>query len=424
MKYLVLIIFILIASITVGIFISNDAGYLLIRYADTSIETNLAITFLSLLLSFTALYYGFRFLGLVLRTPAGWNKLILKHRKKRIHVRLMEGFLAIQEARWEKAERLLTRGIETSDLPSLHYLLAAQAAQSQQQIIRRDEYLKKLATLYPDGEIGIDLARLKLLLNDRPQEAVLASLQQLLETHPKHEQLLVLASKAYFSNKEWQRLVDLLPELRRRKLIDPEQLTLYESTAWKGLLSSAKKDNVTSTWENLPKLARENDHCLAEYLEALLQLRLYRIAEPLLRQRLNRKWNSTLVKYYGLLGADDSVKQLEHAELWLKQHGRDPALLLCLGRICSRRKLWGKARIYFESSLAIEVSAETYQALGRLLEQLGETELALQNYRAGLDVGLPQFGEQIKPRLVHKTTSLTPPPSVAPQPSQGRHNKA
>jgi HemY protein len=46
--------------------------------------------------------------------------------------------------------------------------------------------------------------------------------------------------------------------------------------------------------------------------------------------------------------------------------------------------LWGKARSYFESSLAIAPSAEAYADNARLLEQLGENSTALQKYREGL----------------------------------------
>ena len=44
----------------------------------------------------------------------------------------------------------------------------------------------------------------------------------------------------------------------------------------------------------------------------------------------------------------------------------------------------GKARSYFESSLAIAPSAEAYADYARLLEQLGENTTALQKYREGL----------------------------------------
>jgi HemY protein len=49
-------------------------------------------------------------------------------------------------------------------------------------------------------------------------------------------------------------------------------------------------------------------------------------------------------------------------------------------------ELWGKARSYLESSLAIRPRAEAYQLYGRLLARLGEGENAALAYRSGLSL--------------------------------------
>ena len=59
-------------------------------------------------------------------------------------------------------------------------------------------------------------------------------------------------------------------------------------------------------------------------------------------------------------------------------------LLLTLGRLCVRNRLWGKARIYFESSIGVEPRAETYFELANLLDELGEFGPAREQYRTGL----------------------------------------
>ena len=75
-------------------------------------------------------------------------------------------------------------------------------------------------------------------------------------------------------------------------------------------------------------------------------------------------------------------------------HADDAQLLLCLGRLAAREKLWGKARDYFESSYRLERSAETCAELGRLLVALGEPKVAAAYYREGLqlkETGLPEL---------------------------------
>jgi HemY protein len=72
------------------------------------------------------------------------------------------------------------------------------------------------------------------------------------------------------------------------------------------------------------------------------------------------------------------------AESWLAAHPDEPELLLCLGRLSARDKLWGKARDYFESSYRLQRSAEVCAELGRLLTGLGEPKVAAAYFREGL----------------------------------------
>ena len=82
----------------------------------------------------------------------------------------------------------------------------------------------------------------------------------------------------------------------------------------------------------------------------------------------------------------DSMKQLRRAEDWLRQHGEDAALLTTAARLCMANELWGKARSYLESSLALAPNPESYALYGRLLTKLGERENAALAYHSGLSL--------------------------------------
>jgi HemY protein len=77
-------------------------------------------------------------------------------------------------------------------------------------------------------------------------------------------------------------------------------------------------------------------------------------------------------------------RQLAQAESWLAAHPEDPQLLLCLGRLAARDKLWGKSRDYFERSYRLQRSPEICAELGRLLSALGEAGIAAAYFREGL----------------------------------------
>ncbi|MNT63169.1 putative protoheme IX biogenesis protein [compost metagenome] len=94
----------------------------------------------------------------------------------------------------------------------------------------------------------------------------------------------------------------------------------------------------------------------------------------MLRGALKGQFDERLAYLYGLAEGRDPARQLASAEAWLKAHPEHPGLLLSLGRLALRNHLWGKARDYFEHSLRLERSAETYGELARLLARLGELE--------------------------------------------------
>ena len=80
----------------------------------------------------------------------------------------------------------------------------------------------------------------------------------------------------------------------------------------------------------------------------------------------------------------EPAKLLKRAEQWLKSHSEDGALLLTASRLCMAIELWGKARSYLESSLAMAPRTDAYALYGRLLKQLGEDESAALAFRSGL----------------------------------------
>ena len=53
-------------------------------------------------------------------------------------------------------------------------------------------------------------------------------------------------------------------------------------------------------------------------------------------------------------------------------------------QLCLRNELWGKARSYLETAIAIRPSPEAFHEYGKLLTQLGEGEAAAEAYRDGL----------------------------------------
>ena len=120
-------------------------------------------------------------------------------------------------------------------------------------------------------------------------------------------------------------------------------------------------------------------------------------AERVLRKTLAGNWDRDLVLDYGRLETVQTAKQLSQAETWLKTHPNDPALLFTAARLAMRSELWGKARSYLESSLAIEPRIDAYHLYGQLLDTMGESEGAASAFRLGLN--LATGTDEVLPKL-------------------------
>ena len=119
---------------------------------------------------------------------------------------------------------------------------------------------------------------------------------------------------------------------------------------------------------------------------------------------MKRDWHPALVQSYGEVRGADPAKQLKQVETWLKSYPDDAALLLAAARLSMANELWGKARSYLESSLALAPTADAYALYGRLLTQLGEDDRALLAFRSGLRLVSPAAAEPLPP-----SRGLAPP---------------
>jgi HemY protein len=181
----------------------------------------------------------------------------------------------------------------------------------------------------------------------------------------------------------WPRLAALLPELRRRRAIPASEYTVLELKVHGELLDQAADgvETLREAWQRVPKDLRANELLVRTYVGHLVRHDRGDLAEPLLREALNRQMNDHLARLYGLVEGGNSARQLEVAEGWLAGDPRNAVLLLTVGRLAVRNKLWGKARSAFEGSLAAAPSVEAQRELGALLEHLGEHEAAAACYR-------------------------------------------
>lgn len=402
MKLLSYLLISLVAAVAVGLLLSHDPGYVLIGYAAWTLETTVSLLAFALLAGFLALYLLLRFLVGLRRAPQRLRHWEQRRKALRARNALNRGLIELAEGDWTGAEKRLLKHAADSDTPLLNYLAAARAAQQQGAHERRDHYLRLAHQGMPDADIAVGLTQAELQIAHRQMEQALATLTHLRTLAPRHGYVLKMLMRLYERLHDWEHLRDLVPELRKRKVLDDDAAERLEIRLHGELLAQAARgaeaEALRDAWNRVPRRLLGNPDLVLAYASQLQLLGETEEAESLLHGSLKKAWDGRLVDLYGRLPGD-AVRQLAVAEEWLRHHERDPVLLQTLGRLAMRASLWGKAREYLEASTGIAPTVEGYQLLGNLAEQLRDGEGATEYYRKGtlLATGVAALVPKLEP---------------------------
>jgi len=385
MKWLFKVLLVVLLGVAITLLAIEDTGYVLISRAPWVIELSLTLFVLLILLSFIVLYALFRFItntwGIGQRMR-DWQE---QRRHNTARQNLNKGLLELAQRNWVKAEKLLTRHVKDSESPLLNYLAAASAAQEQDADKRRDEYLSLAHESMPGSDVAVALTQADLQLRHGQLEQALATLMHLRSIAPKHPYVLKLLVRLYGELQDWKSLYELLPVLRKQKLLVDNEWVRLEQQVFSHMMEKADSlQAVQACWSDVPKKLRVNNDLVEQYATCLIAFSAHDEAVDVLRKQLGKHWHPQLVSLYARAEGQDSARQLAWAEAWQADHSDDPVLLESLGRLAVRNELWGKAQAWFEASLGIRPHPVTYRVLGELLEQLEKPAQAAECYRKGL----------------------------------------
>lgn len=391
-KIFVLVLIALLAGVAIVALIETDPGYVLIAYGNYTLESSVWVGLLLLLL-FTGLVY--LSLRLVRKLMSGQNSLVswLGSRKSRKAARLTtQGLISFIEGNWAKSRRQLLSGAKGNEAPLLNYLTAARASYRLNDVDKMREYLGAAEDSEAQAGIAVELTQAEMKLHAQQYEQALATLVRARRNAGKHPYVLDLMRKAYLGLNDWANLAELLPEMKKYKILPNDELLDLERTVYLQLLQSCSSgdsaiSDLHSQWQKLPADLRKDAEMGRSYVTLLIELGASEAAEKVTLRFLKKDWDSGFVRLYGLLESSNPQRQLAQAEKWLASHDRDAQLFMCLGRLSARDNLWGKSRDYFEASYRLERSAEICAELGRLLYGLGEEKVGAAYFKEGLLLG-------------------------------------
>ncbi|KAA9130843.1 tetratricopeptide repeat protein [Marinihelvus fidelis] len=358
----------------------SDPGMVQVHFRDWTLETSVLVLVGAVLLAWLLLQFALWLWRLPARTAA-------RVAERRGLAQLEKGLLALTEGDWRTAERALQKSTVAPGRATARYLAAAQAADGQDADERRDHYLEQADSGGRRRRFLVELTRARMLVANGRFDEALPVLKSLNERRRQNPQVLGMLARCEAELGHWEAVQVLLPTLRRAQALPEDELDhLQAEVARFRLLTAEDAQALQTAWQGLPKDMQSQATVLERYAERAGQLGHAELAEPLLRKWLKKSWSPALVLRYGDPGAGDAAKRLAQCEKWLKTWPDDAALHMALGRLCAGQELWGKARHHLVRSLEIEPTAAGYDALGQLLERLGELEPSLVCYRNALRV--------------------------------------
>ncbi|AOS96605.1 putative protoheme IX biogenesis protein [Microbulbifer aggregans] len=368
--------------------IRSYPGYLLLAVGGKRIEMNLWVAIGALALGLLLLFLTFWLLRSLLRGVEGGVSRIRFGRTRVARRRLTNGLVEFMEGNWARARRQLLKSAPRSDAPLINYLAAARSAYELGYRDEANELLAKAEASGDDTRLAVALSQARMQLLDKHYEQCIASLERAKQVEPRHPAVLQLLKEAYYRLGDWNRLRDLLPELEKHANMPDDEMEQLELEVYQHQLRDAASrrdpEKLGETWQSLSGRWQRNMALRSLYAELLHDIGRDEEAEKHLRWVLNREWRPELARLYGCLTGADTTEQLTVAEGWMKEYGENGDLLTCIGRLCLRNELWGKARQTFEKSLLLRSDPATTAELARLLYALGEKEEAAELYKEGL----------------------------------------
>ena len=373
-RWLLIALVILSVVVLVAFLMVRDPGYVLVVYENTTVETSLWVGLVLILFSAIAIYLAFRLVYAAFRSQRNYRK----WRNRQHDVQLLQHSNAANSAAGDQEAR------ETSEIlkrlpASKHQSLLTKVQEAQVHHFRgdykgRDKLFEQAIETYPKAKDDLILRQLALELSRGFTEARLAKLEKFRKARPRHVATQILYFQTCANWGLYARIKELLPRLRKRGLVSPEELDRVELEIWRSAIDTEDLSNVNDLRRLLPRKLRQNPELLVHFVQNLRANGNQDEALRALEQEIKQDWSGRLVELYGLFRVNPE-HQLKTAKGWLKDHTDDASLLLTLARLAVRCGQLDLAREYYENVIRAAPSRDAHMEFADVCLQLGNREL-------------------------------------------------
>ena len=379
-----------LAAVAVGIaiFARHSTGYVVIVASPYRIELSLNLLIFLVAAGYLAFYTLARLVATLVGIPARVRAYRAERARSKLRQALNDALLAFFQGRYASAEKSAAAALTGEETKGIAAIIAARSAHELGRFSEREQFLDQAKGAAPE----VDQARLTtladLLVSQERYDEALAVLNDLSARDARNLRLLKLKLQAEQAMRRWDEAIDTVDALVKLGGLGPAEAAGVRRTAHLGNLNRKAQDAaaLAAYWKQLPAEMRVDPAVAATAARYHLALGGTAEAQAIIEQALEREWNPSLVALYGEAPGANALPQIERAEKWLRQHARDPALLLALGKLCMRQELWGKAQSYIEASLALEPTHDGHMTLAALMERIGKPQEAVLHFRRSAEL--------------------------------------
>ncbi|MER2492502.1 heme biosynthesis HemY N-terminal domain-containing protein [Catenovulum sediminis] len=387
----ILVLFILACALLAGgAVLVEEKGYVLIHVAGWSWEAS----FIGFLFIILVAYLVFKLIEKVLislfsvrRSFSNWRK--NRKQSTSLHA-LQQSIEALLSGQWQKAEQLSLKHAKYSPIASSHYLIAAEAAKNCGQHEESSLYL--LRAQENGDESHKQLAMAQSLQQEGKTDKAIELTEKLYRENKKNTQTLLLLARLYETSEDFEKLRELLPDVKRYAEITDSELQLLALKAWQPIFTQAALDNsertIEQAYKQLTKLVGTSGNARQNYFSALLAAGCHSTVEKKLIKLFDEDThkNQTTINILKTLELNQPLKLIAWLEKKLKSNPQDDWLKIALAITAAKNRDWQLAQQAMESAIRQLPSAENYAILGDIYQENQQSEKAKQCYRKGLSL--------------------------------------
>ena len=364
----------LAGALLAQLLLAQDPGYVLVRWRGYDYTTTVAKGALVLFAIAFAMWLLWTLVTLPFRA---WGR----HRDKRARARINDGFDALHQGHYARAEKLLAQAADDERVEAAARVGASVAASERGDAVAARAQLDGFADRHPAAR-AIALASLA-LREQRPADALAALDAPAAQPLPPRG--LALRADALAASGQAAQAYGLLGALRQQQALPPQQLDALQ-TRWasQGLQQAADANALADRWDALPATQRTDPAVVGAYATRAAAMRWDEASTRSLEQALDAQWDEDLVALYGQL----PVSRLEHRraqiDRWLAAHPSSPGLLLASARVAQSQGQWMQSEGTLHRAIAQGAGAPAWEALGDSAAQLGDEPRARLAYANAL----------------------------------------